>query len=257
MGEDDAWTLMQSPFQKVPKQLAIHNVLCRQCWMASDIESYAQVQWIGTAQSQATFLCSYIMGVVFVVFVILLERFCSVLINCGWTLMGQLGALDLRHPYSIVWTPSKLQTQHLHIYHLVCHFTLECTFSEVVWYCKTLLPIRCGHGLQPPHSSMFNVRQQPMIFKGCDLGGNHSMGLFQMANVIAMAFGVAARYKLLLLYSHFFTKSSFIFSGKHVLLKEVWDDAIFVEGGRLLGNLALLWALPTPQTFMIIGLAWE
>jgi hypothetical protein len=34
--------------------------------------------------------------------------------------------------------------------------------------------------------------------------------------MIALAFGVAARYKLLLLYSHFFTKSSFIFSGKHV-----------------------------------------
>jgi hypothetical protein len=52
MGEDGAWTLMQSPFQKVPKQLAIHNVLCKQCWMAFDIESYTQVQWIGTAQSK-------------------------------------------------------------------------------------------------------------------------------------------------------------------------------------------------------------
>ena len=66
--------------------------------------------------------------------------------------------------------------------------------SEVVWYRKTLLPIRCGHDLQRPHPSIFNVRQQPMIFKGCDFGGNHSMGLFQMANVIALAFGVAARY---------------------------------------------------------------
>jgi len=59
-----------------------------------------------------------------------------------------------------------------------------------------------------------------MIFKGCDFGGNHSMGLFQMANMIALAFGVAARYKLLLLYSHFLTKSSLYLAENMYCLKK-------------------------------------